>query len=64
MSKRSQKSVKAAGAMTGGYGPLLADIKARVKAAQVKAGLAAIRRAELFHGVSRQAGTRDGPVED
>lgn len=43
MSKRSQKPVKAAATVPTGYGPLLADIKARVQLARIKAGLAANR---------------------
>ena len=33
MSKRSQKPVKAAGSVPTGYGPLLAELKSRVRAA-------------------------------
>jgi predicted nuclease of restriction endonuclease-like (RecB) superfamily len=39
MSKRSQKPVKAAATVPTGYGPLLAELKSRVRAAQVKAAL-------------------------
>jgi threonine/homoserine efflux transporter RhtA len=40
MSKRSQKPVKATATAPTGYGPLLAELKSRVRAAQVKAALA------------------------
>jgi predicted nuclease of restriction endonuclease-like (RecB) superfamily len=40
MSKRSQKPVKATTTVPTGYGPLLAELKSRVRAAQVKAALA------------------------
>ena len=43
MSKPTRKPAKAAVAAPIGYGPLLADIKARVQAARMKAGLAANR---------------------
>jgi predicted nuclease of restriction endonuclease-like (RecB) superfamily len=39
MSKRSQKPVKAAATVPKGYGPLLAELKSRVRAAQVRAAL-------------------------
>jgi len=39
MSKRSQKPAKAAATVPTGYGPLLAELKSRVRAAQVKAAL-------------------------
>jgi predicted nuclease of restriction endonuclease-like (RecB) superfamily len=39
MSKRSQKPVKAAASVPTGYGPLLAELKSRVRAAQVRAAL-------------------------
>lgn len=39
MSKRSQKPLKAASSVPTGYGPLLAELKSRVRAAQVKAAL-------------------------
>lgn len=39
MRKRSQKPVKAAAAGPAGYGPLLAELKLRVRGAQVKAAL-------------------------
>lgn len=39
MSKRPQKPVKAAATVPTSYGPLLADLKSRVRAAQVKAAL-------------------------
>ena len=40
MSKRSQKPVKAATVGSAGYAPLLAELKSRVRTAQVKAALA------------------------
>ena len=43
MSKRSQKRVKAAAAVPAGYGPLSAELKSRVRAAQVKAALSVNR---------------------
>jgi len=43
MSTRSQKPVKAAAAVPTGYGPLLAELKSRVRAAQVKAALSVNR---------------------
>lgn len=43
MSKRAAKSVKSITALPADYAPLLADIKARVRTARVKAGLAANR---------------------
>jgi predicted nuclease of restriction endonuclease-like (RecB) superfamily len=43
MSKRSQKPVKASAAVPTGYGPLLAELKSRVRAAQVKAALSVNR---------------------
>ncbi len=43
MSKRTQKGAGLAVALTSDYGVLLADIKARVQTARVKAGLAANR---------------------
>lgn len=39
MSKRTQKPVSAAAAVPAGYGPLLAELKSRVRTAQVKAAL-------------------------
>jgi len=39
MSKRSQKPAKAAATVPTGYGPLLAELKSQVRAAQVKAAL-------------------------
>jgi predicted nuclease of restriction endonuclease-like (RecB) superfamily len=39
MSKRPQKPVKAAAVVPTGYGPLLAELKSRVRAAQVRAAL-------------------------
>src|ERR1019366_9573939 len=43
MSKRSQKPVKAAASVPTGYGPLLAELKSRVRAAQVRAALSVNR---------------------
>jgi predicted nuclease of restriction endonuclease-like (RecB) superfamily len=43
MSKRSQKPAKAAATVPTGYGPLLAELKSRVRAAQVKAALSVNR---------------------
>lgn len=43
MSKRSQKPEKATATVPTGYGPLLAELKSRVRAAQVKAALAVNR---------------------
>ena len=43
MSKRSQKPVKAAAAVPAGYGPLLAELKSRVRAAQFRAATSVIR---------------------
>ncbi len=43
MTKRVPKSSKAAAALPADYAPLLADIKARVQSARIKAGLAANR---------------------
>ena len=43
MSKRSQKPVKATATVPTGYGPLLAELKSRVRAAQVKAALSVNR---------------------
>ena len=43
MRTRSQKPVKAAAAVPAGYGPLLAELKSRVRAAQVKAALSVNR---------------------
>jgi predicted nuclease of restriction endonuclease-like (RecB) superfamily len=43
MSQRPAKPVKSAAALPADYAPLLADIKARVQSARVKAGLAANR---------------------
>lgn len=43
MTKRRSKSSKTAAALPTDYAPLLADIKARVQAARIKAGLAANR---------------------
>jgi len=43
MSKRSQKPVKAAAVVPTGYGPLLAELKSRVRAAQVRAALSVNR---------------------
>ncbi|MFA5265873.1 MAG: DUF1016 N-terminal domain-containing protein, partial [Opitutaceae bacterium] len=43
MTKRLQKSSKAAAVLPTDYAPLLAEIKARVQAARIKAGLAANR---------------------
>lgn len=43
MSKRSQKPVKAAAFVPTGYAPLLAELKSRVRAAQVKAALSVNR---------------------
>ena len=43
MSKRSQKPVKAAAVVPTGYGPLLAELKSRVRTAQVRAALSVNR---------------------
>ena len=43
MSQRPAKPVKSAAALPADYAPLLADIKARVQSARIKAGLAANR---------------------
>ena len=43
MSKRSQKPVKAAAAVPAGYGPLLAELKSRVRAAQLRAATSVTR---------------------
>jgi hypothetical protein len=43
MSRRLAKDSKSTAALPADYAPLLADIKARVQAARVKAGLAANR---------------------
>ena len=43
MSKRPQKPVKAAAVVPTGYGPLLAELKSRVRAAQVRAALSVNR---------------------
>ena len=43
MSKRSQKPVKAAAVVPTGYGPLLAELKSRVRAARVRAALSVNR---------------------
>jgi hypothetical protein len=43
MSKRSQKPVKAPASVPTGYGPLLAELKSRVRAAQVRAALSVNR---------------------
>ena len=43
MTKRPKKSFEVVAALPADYAPLLADIKARVQAARIKAGLAANR---------------------
>jgi predicted nuclease of restriction endonuclease-like (RecB) superfamily len=43
MSKRSQKPVKAAASVPTGYGPLLAELKSRVRAAQLRAATSVTR---------------------
>ena len=43
MSQSSRPSAKPASALPAGYGPLLADLKARVRAAQVRAALSVNR---------------------
>lgn len=43
MSKRSQKPVKATAAVPAGYGPLLAELKPRVRAAQLRAATSVTR---------------------
>ena len=49
MSQSSRPSAKPASALPAGYGPLLADLKARVRAAQVRAVLAVNRELILLY---------------
>lgn len=59
MSKRSQKSVKVTATVPTGYGPLLAELKSRVRAAQVKAALSVNAHLvwlywQVGHGIAQQ----------
>lgn len=59
MSKRSQKPVKATATVPTGYGPLLAELKSRVRAAQVKTALAVNAHLvwlywQVGHGIAQQ----------
>jgi predicted nuclease of restriction endonuclease-like (RecB) superfamily len=57
MSKRLSKATKPAAALPSDYAPLLADIKARVQAARIKAGLAANRELlALYWDIGRLIG--------
>ena len=49
MTKRIPKTSKAAAALPADYAPLLADIKARVQVARIRAGLAANRELLAFY---------------